>query len=248
MDICNFVDARTYSMGNTLSVLPGFGNPSSYGFSPSRHLSLQYVNRYGIKGLSTWAGTVNFPNRYLDAGLYVSRSGMDAFHETSVGLNIYRKLSSYISLGIRINYLNLHYSENEPNKSVVTADVGVLVIPAEQLKLSILAINPLCAKMRIGGIIEKLPAILSVGASYEFSGGFLLTAEVEKNLILPVNCKLGLEYKPIKELSIRAGMFTKPFTPSFGIGIHLLPFTVDVAFSKHPVLGFYSCCGLQFNF
>lgn len=248
LDVCNFVDVRAYSMGNTLSVLPGFSNPASCGFKVSRYFSLQYINRYGVKELSTWAGTINYPNRYLNTGLNVSRFGMKAFHETSVSVNAYRKLSTFISLGIRVNYFNLHYSDKHPNKSSITADIGVLVLPWEHLYFSVLAINPFFISNRVGEMKGKSPSVLSVGLSYELSESFLLTGEVEKNFMFPVACKLGLEYNPVKELSIRAGMFTNPFTPSFGVGVHLLPFTVDFSFSKHSVLGFYSCCALQFSF
>ena len=248
LDVYQFVDSRAYSMGNTLSILPGFTNPASYGFMSSRHVSLQYVNRYGVKELSSYAGMVNLPNKYLDGGLYVSRFGFDAYHETMVGLNVYKKLSRLISLGIRVNYLNLHYSERESNKSVITGDIGVLFSPLEHLNLSVLALNPLNIEYKVGEEKVEIPIVLSVGASYEIAEYFLITGEVEKDFMHPVVCKFGMEYNPIKQLSVRAGMSGKPFVPSFGTGVHLGQFTVDIAFSKHPVLGFRSCCGLQFNF
>lgn len=248
LDVYQFVDSRAYSMGNTLSVLPGFTNPASYGLSPSRCAAIQYVNRYGVKELSTYAGTINLPNKYLDAGLYVSRFGFDAYHETMVGLNVYKKLSRLISLGIRVNYLNLHYSDKESNKSGITGDLGIFINPLDNFNVSVLAFNPLRTDIKIGEEKIEIPVILSVGVSYEIARTFLLTGEIEKDFRYPVVCKFGMEYNPVKQLSVRAGMFGKPFTPSFGVGVHVSQFTVDISFSKHPVLGFRSCCGLQFMF
>ncbi len=243
-----FVDARAYSMGNTISVLPGFTNPAGYGFESSRHIALQYVNRYGIKELSTYAGMVNLPNKYLDTGLYVSRYGFDKYNETMVSMNFYKKLSGYISLGIRINYLNIHYSGRDSNKSLLTGDIGLLTRPVKNCTFSILAINPLQTSFKVGVEELEIPSLLIVGVSYQPVDNFLLTAEIEKDFAYPVVYKTGLEYSPIHQLSVRAGMSGKPFTPSFGIGIHISSFTVDLGFSRHPVLGFCSCCGLQFNF
>lgn len=244
----HFVDTRAYSMGNTLSVLPGFTNPAGYGFEYSRHIALQYVNRYGVKELSTYAGMINFPNKYLDTGLYVSRYGIDAYNETTVSMNFYKKLSGYLSLGIRINYLNLHYSGRESNKSLLTGDIGLLTRPVKNCTFSVLAINPLQTTFKAGEEELEIPALLLVGVSYQPVNNFLLTAEVEKDFAYPVVCKVGIEYAPIPQLSVRGGMSGKPFTPSFGAGIHISSFTVDLGFSRHPVLGFRSCCGLQFNF
>ncbi|MEG2150837.1 MAG: hypothetical protein RRY36_06420 [Bacteroidaceae bacterium] len=248
LDVYQFVDARSYSMGNTVSILPGFANPSSYAFSSTRCASLQYLNRYGLKELSTYAGGVNVPNKYLDAGLYIARFGFSAYNETLLSLNCYKRLSDYISLGIRISYFSLHYTAKESNAGAVTGDIGITIRPMEHFLMSVVAANPLQTKVNLGERRENLPVVLSVGMSYELAESFLLTAEVEKDFEFPVVYKFGMEYNPIKQLSIRAGLSGKPFVPAFGVGVHLGQFTVDIAFNRHSVLGFRSCCGLQFNF
>lgn len=248
LDVYHFVDTRAYSMGNSLSALPGFANPAGYVFTDVRTASIQYMNRYGIKELSTYAGTFNFSNKYLNVGAYISRYGFRSYHETLFSLNIYRKLSSYIGLGIRANYMNLHHSERESNKSLLTADIGLSAQPLKNLVLSVLAVNPFCINLKIDERKMEVPVILSVGASYRLSDSFLVVAEVEKDFAYSVLGKLGMEYNPIKQLNIRIGVYGKPFTPSFGVGVRLSSFTLDLAFNRHPVLGFCSCCGLSFNY
>ncbi len=248
LDVDHYINARAYSMGGTSSVLPGFTNPASYGFLSPRYLSLEYINRYGIKELSSFAGTVNYPNEYLNGGMYISRYGFDAYNETLVGANFYKKLSQKISLGIRMDYLNIHYSDKESDASVVTGDVGLLIHPTDYLNLSMLVINPFRTELKIGEESAQLPNVFTMGIGYQPEQTFLLTAEIEKDFALPAIYKLGMEYTPIKAFSLRAGMWTKPFTPSFGIGLQLQPFTINLAFSHHPILGFHSCCALQFYF
>lgn len=248
LDVYRFVDSRAYSMGNTVSVLPGFSNPASCGFLVSSSASVQYMNRYGMKELTTYTGNIDYQNDYLNVGLQFSRFGYKDYNEMLISSNLYRKLNHYISLGVRLNYLCWHYSEEFHNKSVVTGDIGLLIRPADNLNISVLAVNPLQTEVEIGGGKEELPVILSVGISYEIEKCLLLTVEVEKDFSYDPIYKCGFEYTPVKYLSIRAGMFAKPFTPTFGIGAHLWAFDIDLAFSKHPDLGYNSCCALQYNF
>jgi hypothetical protein len=204
--------------------------------------TIEQLTRLGVSTL------VLVDNHYLNTGLYISKYGFDAYNETMVGLNFYKQLSKLICLGVRMNYSGIHYSDDEPDVAAFTGDIGVLIRPADILNISLLIVNPLRTELKMGEEIAQLPNILTMGVSFQPEELFLLTAEIEKDFALPAIYKFGIEYEPIKELSVRAGMWTKPFTPSFGVGLNLQPFTLNMAFSKHPVLGFNSCCGLQFNF
>lgn len=248
LDVDRLANARAYSMGNTSSVLPGFYNPASSAFAPSRYLALEYINKFGLKELSSFAGIVNYPNDYLNSALYVSKYGFDAYHETVVGLNVYKKLSKRIALGARMNYMSVYYSDKEDNATVLTGDVGVLISMTEAVNISFMLANPFRTELKMNDDKFPLPNKLLMGISYQLDKTFLLTSEIEQDFALPAIYKVGLEFTPIKELSIRSGMWTKPFTPSFGVGVQLHPFSINLAFSHHPVLGFQSCCGLQFNF
>lgn len=243
-----FIDSHAYSMGNTSSVLPGFTNPASSGFILNKSFSLEYLNRFGIKELSSFGCILNYPNKYLNTGLYVSRYGFSDYNETSFSANFYKALSKTVSLGIRMNYLGIHYSDKEQDATSLTGDVGLLVRTSDYLNLSFLVINPLRTEIKMGEESAQLSNVLTMGISFQPEDMFLLTGEIEKDFAQPVIYKFGMEYVPVKELSLRAGMWTKPFSPSFGFGLNLNPFTVNMAFNNHPVLGFNSCCGLQFNF
>lgn len=243
-----YLDARTYAMGNTASVLPGFCNPASSAFLSTKYLSLQYTNKYGLKELSSFAGIVNYPNSYLNTSFYLSRYGFDIYNETLISLNVYKQLSKRLALGLRTNYINIHYSDKEPNTGILTADIGMLISLSNSVNISFMITNPLRTQIKMGDEKHSLPNNLVMGVSYQLDKTFLLTSEIEKDYELPALYKVGFEYSPIDQLSIRGGMWTKPFTPSFGVGLKLKPFIVDLAFSRHPVLGFHSNCGLLFNF
>ena len=50
--------------------------------------------------------------------------------------------------------------------------------------------------------------------------------------------KTGIEYHIIKPVFVRIGIATNPTTYSFGAGFEFYRFKLDVAASRHPVLGF----------
>ncbi|MEG1547046.1 MAG: hypothetical protein RR371_07360, partial [Bacteroides sp.] len=79
------------------------------------------------------------PNKYLDAGLYIARFGFSAYNETLLSLNCYKRLSDYISLGIRISYFSLHYTAKESNAGAVTGDIGITIRPMEHFLMSVVA-------------------------------------------------------------------------------------------------------------
>ncbi|BEG99973.1 hypothetical protein [Bacteroides sedimenti] len=243
-----YINARAYSMGKTASVISGFLNPATSGYFSSRYFSMEYLNRYGVKELSSFAVMLNYPNNYLNSGVYFSRYGFDAYNEQLASINFYKKLSPLISLGGRVNYLGVHYSDQEQDAVAVTGDMGILLHPVENLHFSLLVMNPLRSEIKMEDETRELANVFLLGLSYQPESRFLLTTEIEKDFNRSVIYKLGMEYTPIKQLSFRTGMWTKPFTPSFGVGIKLSPVNIDLAFSNHPVLGFNSCCALQFNF
>ena len=183
VDGYQFIDARTQSLGGCGSVIPGFSNPSLYVFFSSEGwiASLQYRNKYVMNEFSTYAGMFNFPNRYLNAGVYVSRYGFNAYHETMASLHIYRRLSKYISLGVRADYLNLHYSQSESNKSAVTADLFFSAQPAENLFISVLALNPIGVDVKVGADKMEVPIVLAVGTRYLYQKKFGVQVELEKD-------------------------------------------------------------------
>lgn len=248
LDVDHLISARAYAMGNTASVLPGFYNPASSSILPTRYLALEYINKYGLKELSSFAGIINYPNVYLNSSLYISKYGFDAYHEILISLNVYKRLSKKLSLGLRANNINVYYSEKESNANVLTADLGVLISMTDAVNISFMVTNPLRTEIKMCDEKYPLSNKMLIGISYQPDRHFLLTSEIEKDFALPTVYKVGAEYAPIEQLSLRLGMLTKPFTPSFGLGLVLQKFNANLAFSRHPILGFNSCCGLQFKF
>lgn len=247
-DLFSYADIRSWSMGKAFTAIPSSGNPSGYAFDTKSIISANYVNRYGMKELSTYSCFASYNNKILNTGLYISRFGMNAYNENKVSVHFNRKLSKYIALGIRINYLLWQMYDMENNVHALTADIGMLIKPTEKLTIGLVINNPVKRGIIKGKSRDKLPVMIATGISYKPLSTLLLTCEVEKNISEEVYYKAGAEYMPIKELSIRMGIIAKPFIPTFGIGIRLKAFSINLGAKYHNTLGLEYLCGIDYSF
>lgn len=75
-----------------------------------------------------------------------------------------------------------------------------------------------------------------------------MCAEEEKDVDQQSVFKAGLEYHVVEALYLRGGIATNPSLSSFGFGLKINQFTVDVASSWHQELGFTPQFSLAYTF
>lgn len=246
-DFLGFNSARSASMGQCASVLPGYANPASQSFDRQRHISFDYSNRYWLKALSTYSLSAGMPGRWLDVSLYMSRFGMSAYNENKISVSASKRLGSTLSLGLHMNYILVQMAEAE-NVHALTVDAGLLLEPVENLRLAAVVYNPFRRGVVKGDRTEKLPQAVTAGVSYKFLGRMLVAGEVYKESRREVSYRFGIEYEPVSMFVIRAGLSSSPFVPTAGIGLHLGAFDIDLAFAGQASLGPVICSGLTFRF
>lgn len=247
-DLFSYADIRSWSMGKTFTAICSSGNPSGYAFETKSTIAANYINRYGMKELSTYSCFGMYNNRILNTGIYISRFGMNAYNENKASIYFSRQLSEHIALGIRINYLFWQMYSMENNVHAITADIGMLIKPTEKLTIGMVINNPVRKGIIKGKSMDKLPVMIAAGISYEPLSTLLLTCEVEKSISEEVYYKAGAEYMPIKELAIRIGIIARPFIPTFGIGINLKAFSINLGAKYHNTLGLEYMCGINYSF
>ena len=247
-DILSFIDIRAYSMGKSSAALPTAANPAGVSLTRQGFASLGYVNRFALKELSSYSGCVAVPTRVLDFTAYLARFGMDAYNENKVSLAVSRRLTSRFALGVRVNYSVRQLADRDKNVHALTADLGMLVTATDKLTIGVVVNNPLRKGIVKGKTDEKLPVSFAVGAAYQPLPTLLLTAEVEKSSAERAWYKLGAEYSPIAALDIRAGFLGAPFIPTFGVGVNLSAFTINVGAKWHTSLGPELMCGIDYTF
>ncbi len=242
--------AHTAGIGHILSVSGEAANPAMLAFCGRGEAEMSYIDRFGLRELSTLSASTAYAFRPFTAAVHYSYYGMRAYHEQRISLSAARRLHRHWALGLRVHCHLLHYSEEEPDKTALTADVGLRVQASERVSLGFLLQNPLQGGVRLGASQEeeRLPFSFSMGAAWQALAPLTLLCEAEKTEHHPIACRAAAEYAPFSCLVLRAGVQSQPFSPGFGLGLRWNFVRLDVGFSHTSPLGFRSACGLKFLF
>jgi hypothetical protein len=95
---------------------------------------------------------------------------------------------------------------------------------------------------------ERLPTQLCVGAGYAFSGKITLVSQLEKDMLLPINARLGIEYEVVESLFLRTGLSSFNRTLSLGIGYAWRGFLVDISNQWNQRVGNSAAISLAYRF
>jgi len=196
-----------------------------------------FENRFLMKELSRKVVAVVMPSRSGVFGLTFDNFGSSLYSENKVGLAFARSFGSNLSAGIQLDYMNTHLAESFGNHSTVTFEAGVLAHVNRDLSLAAHVFNPLNVKLS-NETGERIPSIIRLGAEYDFSEKLILTGEAEKNIDQKMQVKSGVEYRIVNQAMVRAGITTNPITYTFGFGLDMKKFKVDLSSTVHQVLGY----------
>jgi hypothetical protein len=179
-------------------------------------------------------------------GLSANYYGYKFYNETKIGLAYARSFNNKVSFGVQFDYLRMTAIELG-SRNFFTFEVGLQYKPWKVLTIGAHVYNPIPYKVeKVYG--ERLPTIVKFGLGYEPSPKVLIAAEYEQDINHKPQFKGGVEYRPIKYFTIRAGVQTTPFSASLGFGGNVNGFSLDVGGSYHPVLGFTPQLSMLYSF
>ncbi len=246
----NFKGARSAGVSNA-SVTYGdnwsqYGNQAGLAAVNEITIGAGFQNAYFIKELSTNVLALSLPTKSGVFGVNYSYFGYPKFNQNKFGLAFGKKLAKRISAGIQINYLHTHIEGEYGSQGKVFGEIGILTEPFNNFYLGAHISN--FWQARYTDVDEiYLPMIFKLGTSYLLYKTALISAEIEKDLNFPVIFRSGLEFNMINKFFLRFGITSNPMLFSFGFGYKLTPFNVDIAFTKHPVLGYSPAITLEYS-
>ena len=241
--------ARSSGMGNasvSLSdVWSAHHNQAGLGFVRDISAGAYYENRFLLKELSIKGGVVALPVKGGTFGLCISNFGYTLYHENKYSLSFAKAFGDKLSAGIAMDYLTTKIGEGYGSKGVLAAEFGIQAKPLKGLTIGAHVFNPTRAKLADYNN-ERLPTVIRFGGDYNFSDKVKVAVETEKDIAQKAIFKAGIEYKPVKELYLRAGIGTNPTLTSFGFGLNLKSIKIDVSANYHQTLGFSPQIGLTY--
>lgn len=245
------IGARSAAMGNasvSLSdVWSAQHNQAGLGFVQNISAGVFYENRFSLKELSLKGAVIALPVKGGAFGLCISNFGYSQYSENKYCFSFAKAFSEKFSMGISMDYLTTKIAEGYGSKGALAAEAGIQAKPIKGLTIGVHLFNPTRAKLSDYNN-ERLPTIIRLGADYNFSDKVTLAIETEKDIAQKSIFKAGIEYKAVKEFYLRAGIATNPTLSSFGFGLNLKNFKIDVSANYHQVLGFSPLFGLTYVF
>ena len=234
------IGARSLSLGGfstTLSdVWSANNNQAGLGFMDQISGGISYESRFLLKETAYKSGAFALPTKLGAFGLTVTSFGYSAYNETKVGLSYGQKLNDKIALGVQLNYTNVKIGQEYGQKSALTGAIGLIANLSKEIAVGVHVYNPTRTKFADYNN-ERLPTIMKLGLDYKFSEKVFLAVETEKDIDFGAIARVGIEYNPIDILYLRGGISTNPTLSSFGFGLKLKDFKLDLSTSFHQTLG-----------
>jgi hypothetical protein len=206
-----------------------------------------FEDRYLLKELSYKALVFSACTKQGVFSASCMQFGSEVYSELKSGISYARKFGKSFSAGIQLDYYRFSISEDYGSKNILNCELGLLFRPGKQVWIGFHCINPVPVKLsQTSG--ESLPTLIQLGLAYYFTEDLMLSAEIEKDPVSKACARIGGECRFAKILSARAGFATGPFRFSFGAGIVMKRFTVDIASEYSQALGFSPAVSIQYEF
>ncbi|MBR9922833.1 MAG: hypothetical protein GYB31_18555 [Bacteroidetes bacterium] len=233
-----FQHNRNTGMGGASTALEGIGaaaaQPAALTSIDRWSVALSGARYYWLPDIQTGNFISVLPTGAGNFGVQIQYYGFDAYSESSVALGYGRKLTENFSLGARFIYLHTRIPDYGAG-GIFTFDLGASYKLNKDWLLGAYIYNPTQLE-KVSG--ELLPTSLRLGASRLFGESATLTAEVEKTLAYDFRARVGLEYLPVPQLRILAGIQSNPSTFSLGIGWKSPNgLSIDLVQEYHLILG-----------
>jgi hypothetical protein len=212
-------------------------NPGVLGFYPDRTIELSYSNRYMLRELATQAATITTPAAKGAISSSLSYFGTEQFNQVQVSLGYGFKLSEWLGAGAALNGMSRKVQITGQEDFSVTGDIGLLGSFQRGFRFGLNMDVPYPASTGI----ETFPGHrsgLSFGVAYEKKDDFLLTSRISWEEYRRIYYSGGIEIFLTGYLAARVGVkLPSEATFSFGTGLYLKRWNINLGFSSHPVLG-----------
>jgi hypothetical protein len=243
-------DARSQGMSNARVMLAnhwsGMNNPAGLAGINSTSFGLYYVNYFQVPELGVGAFSICIPTKTGNYGISFMTFGYSLFRQSQSSLSYGKTCGNKFRAGIGLHYLLISQPADFGNLFALIPSLGVQFLPLNGMTVGIHVFNPAGQQYNPSGH-QCIPACLLAGAGYALGNEVLLCAEVEKIIKQKAKYYSGFEIILQKMLLLRFGISSGEFQRfSFGIGYRGQHINIDMAVSKHPVLGFSPSVGISY--
>lgn len=249
-DLNQAIGGKTNALGKCSAALSDFwtlhNNPAGFASFQDISFGISYGNRFLLKELSYKDAGLLIPLNYGTIGISISQFGYEHYSENLFGLGISRNFGTKLSIGMKLYYLCIRFSNDYPSLTAPTFDLGMQYHVNESLCIGAYIFNPINIKTESLNK-DKIPIIMRLGFSYHLVDDVMICGEIEENFDDDFSFRFGIEYEIYKNIYARSGFQLSPEIFTFGIGYNYKWFMVDVAAQMNLDLGSSLNCSMTFK-
>ena len=169
--------------------------------------------------------------------------GGELYRENAVSVSAGKTVWKNLAAGAEFKFYNLYI---KGNGSAGAAGVGAGILWRLYPGFSVGAAGANFNRPVIGACREKLPVSLRAGIAYSPADILELCADFFREKPFPDETRLGVEFRGIEHLTLRAGISDQPMRFSAGFDIYVKHFSLIYAFCNHHRLGLTQLFGARF--
>ncbi|RYE49928.1 MAG: hypothetical protein EOP48_20725 [Sphingobacteriales bacterium] len=193
---------------------------------------LSHQEHHFSKSIRNQGLAVVIPKGRQVFGLSLQRYGIPEYHTLRAGIVATRQFGPQLAIGIRGNYHQLKIDQYGLT-TAISVDLGAIYRLSAEMSVGLYIDNLSKQGYRTGTAHTDIPSLAYVGIAYRTSAKLLIASTLSKDDIA-----IGLDYRFIELISLRAGVSLNPYIHYFGLGFNPSKFLVDFAFTKHSNFGF----------
>jgi hypothetical protein len=212
-------------------------NPAAWTDTRTRSLSLSATQLYGMRQLRIAQVLIVVPALGGTTAASAATFGYEDYRETSASLGYARALRAGtvrpVGLGIRLRWYSVTI-RGYGSASVPTISAGMILPVMPALSIGLAASNVYVLPLELARDVERS---IHIGAVFRGSATFLVALDARKATTSPVDFLVGMEFRPIPVVAVRAGFTSDPTRFTAGAGVRSSSILADIAVEKHDTLG-----------
>ncbi len=234
-------DVKSLSLGRLNALGETLSNPSALSFQEKRSVGISVQNHFCIKELNTCSTYVLFPDPRLACGFGISGYGFENYRLWMFRSAFSKKIHSKLSLGVGFSYEFVSGLYDDNIAKTIGANFGLSFFVSEYIQCVLLFEN-------FVNELELWQKNISGGMKYILSKDCCLFLEGKSDFLSFQRISAGTDYELLEQFHLRAGFYSNPLTPTFGLSFTTGNMLIDVACDKHSYLGYSTSLGIAFQF
>lgn len=228
----SFPGAYSKNFQDAFSII---SNPGSLARLNSLTAGVYGERKFMLSETGLYTAIITVPGATGNFALQTDYFGYSDYNESQVGIAYGLPLNEHIGVAAKFNYCHLRIP-SYLSASAVNFKIGTVVHINDQLHTGISVYNPLNSNLG-KNTGDKIASVYKAGIGYEISSSFFTQLEVISETGTPANIHIAIQYKPIEQLWLKAGVFTGTSSGFCGIGFLYRQLRIDFSTAFHQQLG-----------